>query len=206
MKPLKGLSWSVGAVGNATWSGARLCDVLADLNINEDDWNHVQFEGLDLDPAGVPYGASIPINRALNPRADILLAYEMNGETIPRDHGYPIRVIVPGVVGARNVKWLAKIVISKEESLSQFQRGDYKGFSPSVDWDTVDFSKSPAIQDMPVISAICNPVPGEQINIVDGKICVKGKRIIYQLELYGIVIDLYFKLIIYRVCMVRGWK
>ncbi|KAK0173064.1 hypothetical protein PV328_006317 [Microctonus aethiopoides] len=174
VKPLKGLSWSVGAVGNATWSGARLCDVLADLNINEDDWNHVQFEGLDLDPAGVPYGASIPINRALNPRADILLAYEMNGETIPRDHGYPIRVIVPGVVGARNVKWLAKIVISKEESLSQFQRGDYKGFSPSVDWDTVDFSKSPAIQDMPVISAICNPVPGEQINIVDGKICVKG--------------------------------
>lgn len=41
-KPLRGLSWGVGAVGNATWSGARLCDVLNDLNINEDDWDHVQ--------------------------------------------------------------------------------------------------------------------------------------------------------------------
>lgn len=41
-KPLKGLSWSVGAVGNATWSGARLCDVLKDLNIDEEKYNHVQ--------------------------------------------------------------------------------------------------------------------------------------------------------------------
>ena len=42
VKPLRGLSWGVGAVGNALWAGARLCDVLEDLNINEDDWNHVQ--------------------------------------------------------------------------------------------------------------------------------------------------------------------
>ncbi|XP_074094166.1 sulfite oxidase [Cotesia typhae] len=174
VKPLKGLSWGVGAVGNASWSGARLTDVLADLKINEDDWKHVQFEGYDLDPSGVPYGGSIPISRALDPRADVILAYEMNGEPISRDHGYPIRAIVPGVVGARNIKWLAKIVISNEESRSQFQRGDYKGFSPSVDWDTVDFSKSPAILDMPVTSAICTPTPGEVIQLKDGKIPVKG--------------------------------
>lgn len=42
----------------------------------------------------------------MDPRADIILAYEMNGQPIPRDHGFPVRVIVPGVVGARNVKWL----------------------------------------------------------------------------------------------------
>ncbi|XP_057332007.1 sulfite oxidase, mitochondrial [Microplitis mediator] len=174
IKSLKGLSWNVGAVGNASWTGARLCDVLADLKINEDDWKHVQFEGYDLDPSGTPYGGSIPISRALDPRADVLLAYEMNGQPIPRDHGYPIRVIVPGVVGARNVKWLGKIIISNEESWSQFQRGDYKGFSPSVDWDTVDFSKSPAILDMPVTSAICTPTPGESVKLKDGKMPVKG--------------------------------
>ncbi|XP_034943069.1 sulfite oxidase [Chelonus insularis] len=174
IKPLKGLSWGVGAVGNATWSGARLCDVLEDLNINEDEWKHIQFEGLDLDPSGTPYGGSIPIGRALDPRADVLLAYEMNGQPISRDHGFPIRAIVPGVVGARNVKWLARIVISKEESPSQFQRGDYKGFSPNIDWHNVDFSKSPAILDMPVTSAICDPCPGDTVVVKDGKISVKG--------------------------------
>ncbi|XP_078033227.1 sulfite oxidase [Augochlora pura] len=173
-KPLKGLSWSVGAVGNATWTGARLCDILKDMKINEDDYNHVQFEGSDVDPSGAPYGASIPISKAMNPRADVILAYEMNGQPISRDHGFPIRVIVPGVVGARNVKWLDKIIISKEESHSQWQRGDYKGFSPSTDWDDVDFSKAPAIQEMPVVSAICTPESMETVKVNDGKINVKG--------------------------------
>ncbi|CAK9795358.1 Sulfite oxidase, mitochondrial [Anthophora plagiata] len=173
-KHLKGLSWDVGAVGNATWTGAKLCDVLKDLGINEDNYNHVQFEGHDSDPSGAPYGASIPISKAVDPRADVILAYEMNGQPISRDHGFPIRVIIPGVVGARNVKWLAKIIVSKEENQSQWQQYDYKGFSPSTDWDNVDFSKAPAIQEMPVISAICTPAPCETIVPINGKINVKG--------------------------------
>ena len=68
----------------------------------------VKFEGYDVDPSGTAYGASIPISKAMDPRADIILAYEMNGQPIPRDHGFPIRVIVPGVAGARNVKWLGE--------------------------------------------------------------------------------------------------
>ena len=43
----------------------------------------------------------------MDPKGDVLLAYEMNGKPLSRDHGFPIRVIVPGVVGARNVKWLS---------------------------------------------------------------------------------------------------
>lgn len=43
----------------------------------------------------------------MDPRGDVLLAYEMNDKPLSRDHGFPIRVIVPGVVGARNVKWLS---------------------------------------------------------------------------------------------------
>lgn len=46
MKPVKGLSWGVGAVGNATWSGARLCDVLNDMKIKEEDYEHVQVRFL----------------------------------------------------------------------------------------------------------------------------------------------------------------
>ena len=71
---------------------------------------HVQFEGYDKGADGSPYGASIPISKANTPYGDVLLAYEMNGETLPRDHGYPIRAVVPGVVGARNVKWLNNII------------------------------------------------------------------------------------------------
>lgn len=63
----------------------------------------------------------------MDPRGDVILAYEMNGIPLPRDHGYPLRVIVPGVVGARNVKWIGRIIISTKESDSHWQQMDYKG-------------------------------------------------------------------------------
>lgn len=64
------------------------------------------------------------------------------GEPIPADHGYPLRVIIPGVVGARNVKWLKKIVLSDEESKSHWQRKDYKCFNPSIEMGSSDFGES----------------------------------------------------------------
>lgn len=70
---------------------------------------------------------------------------------------------------------IGKISVSKEESQSQWQQGDYKGFSPSTNWDNVDFSKSPAIQEMPVVSAICEPQNSDVVEIKNGKIRVKGK-------------------------------
>lgn len=42
-------------------------------------------------------------------KGDVILAYEMNGEPLSRDHGYPVRVIAPGIVGARSVKWLGQL-------------------------------------------------------------------------------------------------
>ena len=64
--------------------------------------------GLDRDLTTC-YGSSIPADKAVDPRGDVLLAFEMNGEPIPRDHGFPVRAVVPGVVGARSVKWLGKV-------------------------------------------------------------------------------------------------
>lgn len=177
VKPVKGLNWGHAAIGNATWSGPRLRDVLKYIGVNEEDpaIQHIQFEGLDTDVANVPYGASIPFEKAIDPKGDVILAYEMNGEPLPRDHGYPVRAVVPGVVGARNVKWLGRIVVTDVESDSHWQQNDYKGFNPSVDWDTVDFKKSPAIQELPVISAICSPESGSVIKLnPNNSISLKG--------------------------------
>ena len=89
-KNLKGLDWRGGAIGNAEWAGARLVDVLEAAGFSEDkspEARHVIFEGLDTDPANSPFGASIPIEKGNDPRGDVLLAYEMNGEPLSRDHG-----------------------------------------------------------------------------------------------------------------------
>ncbi|XP_077184941.1 sulfite oxidase, mitochondrial [Paroedura picta] len=166
------LGWGIGAISTACWGGARLRDVLLHAGYKPGDEGHVSFEGLDTDPSGTVYGASIPFKKAMDPEGDVLLAYEMNGEEVPRDHGFPVRVVVPGVVGARNVKWLARISVGPEESQSHWQQKDYKGFSPAVTWDNVDFSKAPAIQELPVQSAITEPSPNA--SVIPGVLTVKG--------------------------------
>ena len=174
-KPVKGGEWEIGAISNATWTGPRLRDVLeyAGLPADGGGMKHIHFVGLDHDFEKY-YGASIPIEKALSPDGDVILALQMNGEELPRDHGYPVRVIVPGVVGARNVKWLGRVHASKEESPSHWQQYDYKGFCPSVDWHNVDWSQAPSIQELPVTSAITEPLPGTVISADETELKVKG--------------------------------
>lgn len=177
VKQVKGLNWGIAAISNATWSGAKLRDVLLAAGYGPDvaKWaRHVQFEGLDKDVSGTTYGASIPLNKAVSEEGDVLLAYEMNGEDLPADHGFPVRIVVPGTVGARNVKWLGKVTVSAEESGSHWQQNDYKGFSPGTDWDTVDFKSAPAIQELPVQSAITAPADGGVVERSSEEVTVKG--------------------------------
>lgn len=152
VRPTKGLQWNVGGISNAKWTGVRLRDLLADAGFPVDDApqevRHAQFIGAEA------YGASIPIDKATDKRGDVLLAYEMNAKPLPPDHGFPIRVIVPGNVAARSVKWVTKIVLSEEESSSQWQRRDYKCFGPNVGSADPNWESAPSIQEMPVQSAI----------------------------------------------------
>jgi sulfite oxidase len=118
----------------------------------------VHFSGLDADPAsGTRYAASIPADIALRPHRDVLLAWALNGAPIPADHGGPLRVDVPGVTGARQVKWLARIDAASDESPSMWQQLDYRIIGPNETAETVDFSAVPSMQDMAVNSAICDP-------------------------------------------------
>lgn len=178
IKQVKGISWTGGAMGNATWKGVRLRDVLLHAGVKdgeEYDVQHVHLVGLDNNPlTGERYGASIPIEKAMDIRGDCILAFEMNGEEIPRDHGYPLRAIVPGTVGARNVKWLTRIAASEKEYDGFWQQRDYKGFSPSIDWHNVNFCTAPAIQELPVQSLICSPQDDSSVDAATTDIHVSG--------------------------------
>ncbi|XP_065319909.1 uncharacterized protein LOC135927681 [Gordionus sp. m RMFG-2023] len=104
------------------------------------------------------YGSSIPIHKAAISDECVMLAWMMNGEILNFDHGFPMRVIVPSYIGARSVKWLWRITVSKHESENFYQQRDYKVFPPHVDWDTVDplWDKYPAIQCLTPQAAICS--------------------------------------------------
>lgn len=176
-EPVQGLMWDVNGISTAEWTGVRLKDLLdyCGINLNDDRIKHVHFEGLDKDPSGGVYAASIPIEKVKQDNGDVMVAFKMNGVDIPLDHGYPLRIITPGIIGARSVKWLGKIILSNEECQSHWQLKDYKMLSPNVkNLKEADFSKYKAMQESPVQSAICEPAEGAKIKKENQTFTVKG--------------------------------
>ena len=118
--------WGPGATGTATWTGVALADVLA-LAGPLREAAHVGFEGADLCPEAQPaqrFGGSIPLDKACRP--EVLLAWAMNGEPLPPVHGAPLRVVVPGYIGARSVKWLERIEVRATPWQGYFQHVVYR--------------------------------------------------------------------------------
>ncbi len=122
--------WGPGATGTARWRGISLQEVLAQAEPLPDA-THVAFVGADRSEEAKPpqlYGVSIPIEKALS--AEVLLADEMNGQALTAVHGAPVRVIVPGYIGARSVKWLQRIEIRREPWNGYFQETAYRLLPP----------------------------------------------------------------------------
>jgi sulfite oxidase len=118
--------WGPGATGTAVWTGVALGDVLA-LAKPLPTAKHVGFEGADLCSQASPpehFGGSIPLAKA--GRAEVLLAWGMNGEPLPLVHGAPLRVVVPGYIGARSVKWLERIEVRSTPWPGYFQHVAYR--------------------------------------------------------------------------------
>jgi DMSO/TMAO reductase YedYZ molybdopterin-dependent catalytic subunit len=126
-----GTAWTLGAVGNARWRGARLSDVLRRAGLTR---HAVDVQPRGLDDAWVSNGVNLghvrrplPLEKALD---DVVLAYEMNGEPLPYDHGYPVRVLVPSWVGVSNIKWVGDIEVSAEPLYSPWNTDFYRLFGP----------------------------------------------------------------------------
>jgi sulfane dehydrogenase subunit SoxC len=101
--------WLLEAVGTARWRGTPLAPLLEDAGV-PDGTVEVLFTGLDR---GIEGGDEQAFQRALQLddalRGEVLLAYEMNGAPLPPQHGFPLRLVVPGWYGMTNVKWLSRI-------------------------------------------------------------------------------------------------
>jgi len=105
------------SLGTAMWRGISLKKLLQDIGADEDTARDVIFRAAD------GYSDSIPFARAMED--DVMLAYLMNGEKLPKDHGFPVRLIVPGLYGIKNVKWITEIEV---------YNGDYLGYWQQKGW------------------------------------------------------------------------
>ncbi|KAG1727716.1 hypothetical protein EDB19DRAFT_1749291, partial [Suillus lakei] len=110
-----GFSWGAAGLSTALWTGVYLADVLDHVRPIRGQAKYVVFEGGDNLPNG-PYGTSQRLSWASNKDKGMLIAWAMNGLPLEPDHGFPVRVIVPGQIGGRSVKWLRHIEISDRES------------------------------------------------------------------------------------------
>src|SRR6059058_6069180 len=137
MRPLPtGEPWGDYAVSTARWTGAYLHEVLEQAQPKADGVE-VRFEGADhgayhLQPIlpdtnrdDLTFARSLPLALATDPEAELLIAYEMNGEPLLPDHGAPFRLVVPQWYAVASVKWLKRIDVLTEPFAGEFQTGHY---------------------------------------------------------------------------------
>ncbi len=136
--PIAGTQWHLGAIGVAEWRGVRLSEVLKRAGIQK---NAVDVMPSGLDPTVVSGGVDaghvrrpMPVSKALD--GDVLLAYEMNGEPLPLDHGFPLRAIVPSWVGIANIKWIGQIEVSATPLFSLWNTTQYRMIGPTYPLDS----------------------------------------------------------------------
>jgi len=126
---VKGVQWHLGAVGTAEWTGVPLSLLLDRAAVNANACE-VILEGTDggmlEDPKSPPgklhFARSIPLQKA---RADVLLAYKMNGSDLPPEHGFPVRAIVPGWYAMASIKWLQRVIVTDQTFTGYYQTIDY---------------------------------------------------------------------------------
>jgi len=156
----KGVQWRLGAVGTAEWTGVPL-SLLLDRATLKPNACEVVLEGADggmlEDPKSPPgelkFARSIPLEKA---RRDVLLAYKMNGEDLPPEHGFPLRAIVPGWYAMASVKWLQRIIVTDRPFNGYYQTLDYAFWKRRG-----DVAELTPLSELQIKAEIAQPAQGE---------------------------------------------
>src|SRR5436189_823067 len=177
MRPLPiGEPWGDYAVSTASWRGALLHEVLERAQPAADGVE-LRFEGADhgahhlkpvlaeTDQSNLTFVRSLALAHATDPAAEILIAYEMNGEPLGPDHGAPLRLIVPHWFAVASVKWLKRIDVLTEPYTGEFQTGHYMYEWPDRPHEAVTL--------MRVRARITDPASGSAVG--RGTHAVRGK-------------------------------
>lgn len=166
--------WEAGALGNTFWSGVPLREILNAAGIKVGA-QFVAFMGADdviRHDENVGFGGSLSLDKALS--NEVLLAYEMGGKPLDPVHGFPLRVIAPGYIGARSVKWLTQITVQPTPSKNYFQAHAYQLFPPQTNAETADWNAGLQLSELAVNCVIT----GTKTPLLDkegkGEVVVQG--------------------------------
>jgi DMSO/TMAO reductase YedYZ molybdopterin-dependent catalytic subunit len=161
-KRVPGVQWGAGAIGHAEWTGVPLHRVLEESGVKPETVE-ILFEGLDQGsepdhPEPMSFARSLPLAKALD--RDTLLVTRMNGELLSTNHGFPVRLFVPGWYGVASVKWLHRIEALQTPFHGYFQSTKYTIQRPAArGLETV------VVGPMAVKSEIIRPQPGTVLGI-----------------------------------------
>ncbi|KAI5466568.1 hypothetical protein BGZ63DRAFT_368922 [Mariannaea sp. PMI_226] len=173
VRKTKGFSWGAAGLSTALWTGVPLHRLLAAARPKRGA-RFVCFEGADKLPNGY-YGTSVKLNWCMDPNKGLMVAHTMNGEKLHPDHGKPVRIVVPGQIGGRSVKWLKRIIITPEPSDNWYHIFDNRVLptmvSPEASADLPDVWQDEryAIYDLNINSAICYPGHDETVPLTGGQ-------------------------------------
>jgi sulfite oxidase len=173
LPPIGGVRWGRGGVGTGVFQGPALRDVLRHA-VLKPTAKHVAFRGLDVVPRGASdFIRSIPIEKALD--GNTLLASRMNGALLTPEHGFPVRSLVPGWIGAASIKWLQEIRVLPRESDGFYMNPGYR--IPIAGGSSVASNQSQTVSltSLRVKSVIAQPADGAVLALpLQGSITIRG--------------------------------
>jgi sulfite oxidase len=171
--PLPGeLPWGPEPISTGRWTGVALRDLLVAVGV-ADRARHVEFVGLDqVDRQGHRFGFGGSINLAKALSDEVLLASELNGKPLPPEHGFPLRAVVPGWMGARSVKWLGRVTLLEKPSDNYFQSKAYRVQREINPRDPRDVSAGVVLTEVPLNAVILSPIPDQVVRA--GRVRVRG--------------------------------
>ena len=170
VRKTKGFSWGAAGVSTALFTGVVMADVMRKARPKRGA-RYVCMEGADKLPNGY-YGTSVKLNWVMDPNRGMMLAHGMNGEMLRPDHGKPLRVVIPGQIGGRSVKWLKRIIVTHEPSDNWYHIYDNRVLPTMVSPE--ESTNNPAwwmderyaIYDLSTNSAIAYPAHEEQLCLI----------------------------------------